>query len=87
MPSEKSARVQDRRRRTNRVALSSARTYVKSAERLIQKSGSEDAVAAVGQAVSALDRAAAKGVVHRNNAARRKSRLVRKLQTAQAKEA
>jgi small subunit ribosomal protein S20 len=39
-------------------------------------------------AVSALDRAAAKGVLHRNNVARRKSRLMRRLSAArQASEA
>ena len=39
----------------------------------------------VGTAVSALDRAVAKGVLHRNNAARRKSRLMKRLQAAAAK--
>ncbi len=34
---------------------------------------------AVQQAISALDKAAEKGVIHKNNAARRKSRLMRKL--------
>jgi Ribosomal protein S20 len=34
--------------------------------------------------VSALDRAVAKGVLHRNNAARRKSRLMKRLQAASA---
>jgi len=36
------------------------------------------AATAVGDAISALDRAASKGVIHRNNAARRKSRLMAK---------
>jgi small subunit ribosomal protein S20 len=34
--------------------------------------------------LSQLDRAASKGVIHRNNAARRKSRLMRKFNAAQA---
>jgi hypothetical protein len=33
-------------------------------------------------AISALDRAVAKGVLHRNNAARRKSRLMQRLQAS-----
>jgi len=33
-------------------------------------------------AISALDRAASKGVVHRNNAARRKARLMKRLNTS-----
>jgi hypothetical protein len=36
----------------------------------------------VGVAISALDRAVAKGVLHRNNAARRKSRLMKRLQAS-----
>ena len=35
-------------------------------------------------AISSLDRAAEKGIIHANNAARRKSRLVKKLNQAQA---
>jgi small subunit ribosomal protein S20 len=80
LPAEKSNRVQQRRRVVNRTARSSGRTLVKKAERVIAEG--EDvkvASAAVVQAVSALDRAARKGVVHPNNAARRKSRLVVKL--------
>lgn len=80
MPAEKSNRVQQRRRVVNRTARSSGRTLVKKAERVIvEGEGVEAASAAVVQAVSALDRAARKGVVHPNNAARRKSRLVVKL--------
>lgn len=43
----------------------------------------EDAVETVRAAISELDRAARKGVIHPNNAARRKSRLLRKLNAAQ----
>ncbi len=39
----------------------------------------EEAQAVVHQAVRALDRAAQKGVIHKNNAARRKSRLMHQL--------
>ena len=86
MPAEKTARAQDRRRKINRVVRSSTRTYVKKAELLIKQENSDETVAAVAQAVSALDRAAHKKVVHPNNVARRKSRLIRKLNTALAKE-
>ena len=82
MPSEKSARVQERRRIVNRRVRSSSRTAVKKAYRLVQGGERPEAEAAVGQAVSALDRAASKGVIHRNNAARRKSRLVKRLNAA-----
>jgi small subunit ribosomal protein S20 len=86
LPAEKTARAQDRRRKINRVVRSSTRTYVKKAELLIKQENSDETVAAVAQAVSALDRAAHKKVVHPNNVARRKSRLIRKLNTALAKE-
>jgi small subunit ribosomal protein S20 len=39
----------------------------------------KEATEAVHQAASELDRAAAKGVIHKNNAARRKSRLMNSL--------
>jgi small subunit ribosomal protein S20 len=39
------------------------------------------AAAAVGDAISALDKATSKGVIHRNNAARRKSRLMARYNT------
>jgi hypothetical protein len=45
--------------------------------------GAEGAEQLVGVAISALDRAVSKGVLHRNNAARRKSRLMKRLQAAE----
>ncbi len=39
----------------------------------------EDAVVAVKEAIRSLDRASSKGVIHKNNAARRKSRLMKQL--------
>jgi small subunit ribosomal protein S20 len=38
----------------------------------------DDAALAVGDAISTLDRAAIKGIIHKNNAARRKARLMKK---------
>jgi small subunit ribosomal protein S20 len=38
----------------------------------------------VGTAISSLDRAATKGIIHKNNAARRKSRLAKRLNKATA---
>ncbi|MCL5074593.1 MAG: 30S ribosomal protein S20 [Chloroflexi bacterium] len=75
----KRIRVAERRRERNKPIRSAAKTYIKKAERLIGGGDVEAARAAVIQAVSALDRATQKGVIHRNNAARRKSRLTKKL--------
>ena len=72
-------RVRSSRRKTarNQVVRSAARTYVKRARRLIAEGNLDEAEGVIRQAVSALDKAAQKGVVHRNNAARRKSRLLK----------
>jgi len=75
----KRLRSAGRRRRHNQIYRGRARTAVKKARRLIDESRLEEAREAVRVAVSALDKAAQKGVVHKNNAARRKSRLVQQL--------
>jgi small subunit ribosomal protein S20 len=72
------------KRRTERAK--SVRTYSRNRvarARASVASNSEDAPAAVQDAIKALDKAAGKGVIHPNNAARRKSRLI-KLQQKQA---
>ncbi len=78
MPAKKVARVQERRRVINRRIRSSTRTAVKKAVNTLNSSASE-AGSVVAGAVSALDRAVSKGVVHRNAAARSKSRLMKRL--------
>jgi len=80
----KQVRVTERRRLRNRSIRSQVKTKITKAERLIFSGELETAGTAVVAAISALDRAAEKGVIHANNAARRKSRLVKKLNEAQA---
>jgi small subunit ribosomal protein S20 len=81
----KRIRSSEKRRQRNRIVRGSTRTSVKKARTSIGGKDMAVAEAAVQEAVSALDRAAAKGVIHKNNAARRKSRLMRQLnQTRQA---
>ncbi len=64
---------------------SAARTLVGKAEKLVSTGGEPDLVqVAVAKSIQALDRAAQIGVIHPNNAARRKSRLVKKLNQALA---
>ncbi|MGH2560122.1 MAG: 30S ribosomal protein S20 [Thermomicrobiales bacterium] len=75
---EKRIRVAERRRLRNRPFRSAARTFVKKAEIAIRAGDQEVAATAVGDAVSMLDRVANKGIIHKNNAARRKSRLMAK---------
>lgn len=69
----------EKRRVRNRVYRGTARTYVARARVAIASSNAEDAKAATLAAISALDKAAQKGVIHKNNAARRKSRLMKRL--------
>lgn len=78
----KRIRSSERKRRINQVHRSRARTYVKNTRRLIASGELQDAEVMAQRALSALDRAAQKGIIHRNNAARRKSRLLRALNQA-----
>lgn len=90
MPNIKSAikrvRTAEKRRLRNKPIRTAARTYVKTAEKQIFSTAfnADVSQAAVLRAVRALDMAASKGVLHKNNAARRKSRLMRKLNKAVA---
>lgn len=76
----------EKRRLRNRVFVGRARTYVKKARLAIAEGTQEDAVLATKQAISALDKAAEKGMIHKNNAARRKSRLMKHLAALEAAE-
>jgi small subunit ribosomal protein S20 len=76
---KKALRVSERKRDYNKPVKSQVKTYVKRAEQLISSNELESAREAVKRAITALDKAAQKGVIHPNNAARRKSRLMKKL--------
>lgn len=56
---------------------SRARTFIKKTRKLLAEGKIEEAKEALRLAVSALDKAAEKGIIHKNNAARRKSRLMK----------
>ncbi len=75
----KQVRVTQRRRQRNKSIQSLCKTSITKAERLIFSGELESAQEAVVAAIGSLDRAAEKGVIHPNNAARRKSRLMKKL--------
>ncbi|MBA7562831.1 30S ribosomal protein S20 [subsurface metagenome] len=88
MPHSKSAQKQVRsdegRRLRGKSVRSLCKTSVTKAEKLLFSGELESGRQAVEAAVSALDKAAEKGIIHPNNAARRKSRLMKKLNEAQA---
>ena len=80
---QKHVRADEKKRVHNLKVRSRVRTLVKKAERSITVHEA-DTIESVRQACAELDKAASKGVIHKNNAARRKSRLMAKLNKANA---
>ena len=71
-----------RRRAVNRRTRSEAKTLTQRASEIALGRSEGDGPEAVAAAISALDKAAEKGIIHPNNAARRKSRLMSKANAA-----
>lgn len=76
-----------KRREHNRRYRSAARTHIRRSRELIAAGHFDEAEEAVRMAVSTLDKAARKGVIHPNNAARRKSRIMSQLAEAKKESA
>jgi small subunit ribosomal protein S20 len=74
-------RQNERQRERNKAVRSELRTRTKKALEAVE-AGADDAEELVRQANRQIDKAASKGVIHANAAARRKSRLTKKLQPA-----
>ena len=68
-----------KRRTRNQVWRTRARSYIKRARTSMSDNSQEVSQEAVKVAISELDKAASKGVIHKRNAARRKSRLMKQL--------
>ena len=83
----KRIRQNEKRRTHNRVYRGRARTCVKKARMAIDSGDVDAARAATMEAVSALDKAAQKGVLHDNNASRRKGRLMKQLAALEQQQA
>lgn len=75
----KRVRSNQRKRVYNKITRTSVRTQMRTANEALEGTDAAAARQAAMLAVSALDKAANKGVVHKRNAARRKSRLMKKL--------
>ena len=88
MPNIKSAqkrvRVTERQRLRNKSVRTMCKTNIIKAETLIFAGDTAAAQEAVAEAVTSLDKAAEKGIIHPNNAARRKSRLMKKYNQLEA---
>ena len=80
---KKSIKVNERRRVRNQAVRSSVKTAVKKTVEAI-KAKPEDADTAAREAFSVIDKAAVSGIMHKNTAARKKSRLARKVNAAKA---
>jgi small subunit ribosomal protein S20 len=72
-------RQNEKRRVRNRTFRGAARTALKNAQTALTAGKPEVSKAAVIDAISALDKAAQMGTIHKNNASRRKSRLMKRL--------
>ena len=73
-----------KRRDYNRAYISRARTFVKRARTAITGTDVKAAEEATRIAIQDLDKAASKGVIHKRNAARRKSRLMKQLNASKS---
>lgn len=76
-------RTNEKARLRNKAARSELKTRVKAAH-TAAAAGSEDLEATTRTAISKIDRAAGNGIIHKNAAARKKSRLIKALAKASA---
>lgn len=79
LSAEKRARQSIKRNLRNRSVESGVKTVLKKVETAVTSGNRDDAGKALLQAVKALNKAASKGVVHRNTASRNISRLTKKV--------
>lgn len=71
-------RTNEKARLRNKAARSEVKTRIKTAV-AAAATGSESAVEDLRMAVKRLDKAAARGIIHKNQASNRKSRLIRRI--------
>lgn len=83
----KRARQAEKQNLRNKAVRSSLKTHIKKVEAAIASGSSEEARKALVDAVRSFDKAASKGVIHKNTAARTISRLTKKIHALSASEA
>ena len=85
MPNIKSAikrvKVSEKKNLRNRVAKTKIKTVVKKFDAAVNASETENAVVLMRQASGEVDKAASKGIIHRNAANRKKAQLAKKVKT------
>ena len=72
-------RTNEKARERNKAVKSELKTYVRKVREAIEAGDRETATAALEKAGRKLDKAVSKGVIHRNQAANRKSKLARQV--------
>lgn len=80
---KKRSRQAQRRRQLNQAQRSMMRTFVKRVLHAIAAGDPQKAADAYRQAIPLVDRMASKGLIHRNKAARQKSRLNKQIRSLQ----
>ncbi len=85
LSAKKRIRQNAKRRALNRARRTALKSKLKTSNEALQKGSVEDATKAVKLAAQHLDREANRGTLHRNAAARRKSRLQKKLNALKQK--
>jgi len=80
--SERSVKTDASRRAKNFAVKSSVKTATRKVVETATAGKAEDAKALLTKATSVIDKAVAKGVIHKNAAARKKSRLAKKVNAA-----
>ncbi|MDD2480523.1 MAG: 30S ribosomal protein S20 [Lutispora sp.] len=78
----KRIKVAEFKTRRNKIIISSLKTSIRKFEDSVKAGNLEEAQALLRKAVSLIDKAAAKGSLHKNTASRKKSRLSNKLKAA-----
>ncbi|MEW6554956.1 MAG: 30S ribosomal protein S20 [Actinomycetota bacterium] len=73
---EKRMRQAEKRRMRNKSRKSEIKTYIRHFDEALQRGNREESEVYLNKAVRALDKAASDGIIHKNNAANRKSRLM-----------
>jgi small subunit ribosomal protein S20 len=72
-------RTDVKRTSRNKAIRTECKSSITKAEKKITAGNADEAKAAAVNAIATLDKAAGKGIIHPNNAARRKARLLKKL--------
>ena len=76
-------RQNEKRRLANKAVRSQVRTHTKKA---LASAGTDESEETLRFAIKHIDKAASKGILHKNAAARRKSRLVKQIRTLESAE-